>query len=514
MSSRVCQQLIEVFLLVEQPRQRLSHWSQTLAPLDGPDAPPIASVDAYYDPTSNQAIVGLRYDELVLGPDRVGFLVEMALLAEIGMIQPAELSEADRERFVHRRLSNCTLHVGDQRKIVRALVELVRRAREQKQVATLPRLRRDIPRPSPNVISRAGVHRANTVVMSTAQNQQMIEAASAGPAIEVPTEPYLPAAGDSLEPDTIYGRYQRSGRWVPLRIGALSLKGAVLMAGALPRHDDRIEIALAYTNYRALVRGVVEKISTRQEAASSGTTTFNVRFELDAVSRQEFAALLTAARAAKVTLRPSPLRSTRRYPIEWPICLGTGHGAMRAEALDVSTNGMFVKPPHALALEAKLTFSAVLDDGSSSVSGRSRVIRNMSDAAAKAVGRPPGYGLSIIEMLDEDRNQWLAFLMRIEQRAGKRVLIGAAPARLDELQKGLGAAGYVVTGGSEPSVIARLASETAHPVDAALIDASWLAQASSSRVESLFSVRKVPCVTVHGDVQRARVAVDRLLSVV
>jgi hypothetical protein len=93
------------------------------------------------------------------------------------------------------------------------------------------------------------------------------------------------------------------------------------MAGALPRHDERIDVAVAYTNYRALVCGVVEKISTRQEAASSGTTTFNVRFELDAASRREFAALLTAARAAKVKLRPPPLRSTRRYPVEWSICL-------------------------------------------------------------------------------------------------------------------------------------------------------------------------------------------------
>src|ERR1044071_3661751 len=67
MPSRVSSPLVEVFLLVEQPRQRLSHWSQALAPLDDAAAPPLASVDAYYDPASNQALFGLRYDEQALG---------------------------------------------------------------------------------------------------------------------------------------------------------------------------------------------------------------------------------------------------------------------------------------------------------------------------------------------------------------------------------------------------------------------------------------------------------------
>src|SRR5262245_9332911 len=90
MSSRGIQGLVEVFLLVEQPRQRLSHWSQALAPLDGPNAPPLSAVDAYYDPASNQAIFALRFDERALGPQRLRFVVEVALLTEIGMIQPAE----------------------------------------------------------------------------------------------------------------------------------------------------------------------------------------------------------------------------------------------------------------------------------------------------------------------------------------------------------------------------------------------------------------------------------------
>jgi PilZ domain len=607
MPSLVFQPLVEVFLLVEQPRQRLSHWTQVLAPLDGVDAPPVATVDVHYDPTSNQAIFGLRYDELALGPDRLKFLVDLALLAEIGMIQPAELTEADRGRFVGERLARCTVHVGDQRKIVNALVELVRRVRDQHQKLTgrsplaarasmaprdsswagppprstrdlahgsvrqpkqqfleeaaaaereaerlapaappvtpqapvirapvtasarrlagaLPPRRIDLPRPSPNVVARPGVHRASTVMMSPVETERMLEEATTGTAtleesatttaVDAPTEPYLPTSHPT-DPDTLHARYLRSGRWVPIRIGALSLKGAALMACALPRIGDRVDVALSFANYRALVRGAVGKISTTQEAASSGATTFSVSFELDDGSRRELTALLTAARTAKVMLKPPPSRSTRRYPVEWPINLGTKRGTVRAEALDVSADGMFVKPLHALSLEAHVTFSMVLDDGLSPVAGRARVVRHISEIDARGTGLLPGYGLSIVEMADDDRERWSAFLLRIEQRSARRVLIGAAPARLAELQSQLSAAGYAVTGGSDPGAIAQLASADAHPVDAALIDARWLAAASTPmRVESLFSARKLPCVTVHGDAERARIAVDRLLSVV
>ncbi|HSS02837.1 MAG TPA: hypothetical protein VLM79_37505 [Kofleriaceae bacterium] len=608
MPSRVFQPLVEVFLLVEQPRQRLSHWTQALAPLDGSTAPPVASVDAYYDPACNQAIFGLRYDELALGPTRLGFIVEVALLAEIGMIQPAELSDGDRKRFVGERLSSCTLHVGDQRKVVGALVELVRRIRSQKGMTTppsteavspllprsssvpgrpqtdpgnpvlvargtrklgtedgeeQPKSTRDLPvggartskpftvppmpegepdpdakrvvnepvaaserllanalprrdhtlRPSPNVIVRGGVHRADTVMMPTAQAQQMLEAASRE--IEVTTEQYMPKTVDPAQPGVIYGRYLRGGRWIPTRIGALSLKGASLMAGALPRVDDRVDVSLSFEKHRALVRGAVAKVSSMQEAQATGATTFSVNFELDDASRRELTALLTAARAAKVTIKPPPARSTRRYPVEWPMTFGTMRGAVRAEALDVSTEGMFVRPLNDLALDANLTFTAVLDDGGPPVSGRARAVRRVGEVEARGAGLSPGYGLMILEMTDAERERWGGFLARIEKRASKRVLIGAAPARLAELQSGLVAAGYAVTGGSDRDIIAQLASAEARPVDAALIDAAWLVGGSAPAwVDSLFASRNVPYVAMHGDAKRARVAIDKLLSVV
>src|SRR5687767_9392976 len=117
MPSRVPPPLVEIYLLVEQPRPRLSHWSQALAPLDGPDAPAPAAIDAYYEAATNQAIFGLRYAASALGPARLAPILELARLAEVGVVQPAQLSEGDRRRFVTERLKRCAVHVAGQRTV-------------------------------------------------------------------------------------------------------------------------------------------------------------------------------------------------------------------------------------------------------------------------------------------------------------------------------------------------------------------------------------------------------------
>jgi hypothetical protein len=372
----------------------------------------------------------------------------------------------------------------------------------------------ELSRLSPHVRVRPALDLTTTVMMSVSEADQLVKAAKFGTEIDRPTKPYLVVSGNMSEPDTIYARYLRGDRWVPSRLGALSLKGAALMASALPRVGDRIDITLAYADYRAFVRGAVEKISSMPEAGPSGTAAFNVNFELDDASRRELTALLTAARAAKVKLKPLALRRTPRYSVAWPICLGLGRRTVPAKALEVSTGGLFVRPLHALTLDDSVTFTAVLDDARAPVSGRSRVVHDQSDGEAKAAARSSGYGLSIVEIARADRKRWSAFLARIEQRSARRVLIGAAPARLAVLQSELEAAGYVVTGSSEPSALARLANTEARPVDAALIDAGWLATAPATRVEQLLVARSVPSVRVHGDAKRARIEVDRLLAVV
>src|ERR1700733_2560072 len=130
--------LVEAFLLIEQPRQRLGHWITALAALDSPSAPPLAAIIAYYDPTCDQALLDLRYDELALGPTKLGFVVEVALLAEVGMIQPAELSELERKRFLMERLTRCTLQVTYQRSAIGALTERVRKIKGERSAKSIP----------------------------------------------------------------------------------------------------------------------------------------------------------------------------------------------------------------------------------------------------------------------------------------------------------------------------------------------------------------------------------------
>ena len=525
--------LIDAFLLVDQPRQRLGHWSRALGKLDSSDAPPLATISAYYDPTTDQALLGLRYDELALGPERLSYVVEVALLAELGMIQPGELSDGDRRRFLLERLSRCTVQIDDQRNVVGALTELVRQVKEQKGGGAMPKrppanpmtprtatserplsvhvksTRDDLP-PAPPRMERAerrdeamqtggSIHTAETLAKPIAA---IATARAASPRLE----------GEPFSPTVIYARYLRGGKWVPLRIGALSLKGAALMSGALPRINDNVDVALSFGAHRALVRGAVGKVSSEKEVQASGASTFSVDFELDDASRRQLTTLLTAARAAQVTIKPPPPRATRRFPVEWPIALNTTRaGSVRADALDLSLEGMFVKPQHALTIDAVITWSSMIDDSGPPISGRAKVVRHVNELEAAALGLTAGFGIQIIEMGDDDRERWKAFIARIECRADKRVLVGATPARLAELQTALSSIGYAVMGGTDPGALVQLARQ-ARPFDAVLIDSGWLPSgASASWIESLFSARNVPCLTLHGDSRRARGAIDKLL---
>ncbi|HEY5943873.1 MAG TPA: hypothetical protein VIV40_00200, partial [Kofleriaceae bacterium] len=123
-------QIVEAFLLVEQPRQRLGYWTKALAALDTPDAPPVYSIIAYYDPTSDQALLDVQYEA---ASANMKFVVEVALLAEVGMVQPAELSEGERVRFLAERLPRCTIRVTSQRSPAAALIEVVRRIKDIRQ---------------------------------------------------------------------------------------------------------------------------------------------------------------------------------------------------------------------------------------------------------------------------------------------------------------------------------------------------------------------------------------------
>jgi hypothetical protein len=528
--------LVEAFLVFEQPRQRLGHWMSVVAPLDTHKAPALAGVAAYYDPSCDQALIGLRYDELALGPERLAFVIEVALLAELGMVQPQELAQGDRKRFLVERLSRCSIQVTDQRSVGSALQELVRLIKEtraaprtvvapSKGPPPIPLTPRGSTRNPVLLTSPKGTRDDLRQIPVRAKSTRDVEPArprSTSPHVIPRSQLEADAAPTVVRPrpptgpqPIIYARYLRSGRWVPVRIGALSLKGAALLTGALPRVHDYVDVAFTFAGHRALVRGAVAKVSSMQEASTTGAATFSVSFVLDDASRKQLTQLLTAARAANVTIKPPPPRATRRFPVEWPVAIGTNRGTIRGDALDVSHEGLFVRTTVGLELDGTVTFTAVLDDAVMPIAGRAQVVRAIGDEDAQVGGLVAGFGLHILDMAPTDRARWTAFLSRIERRADKRVLIGAAPARLAELQAALAAAGYAVTGGTDPGALVQLASAETRPVDAALIDAGWLAPgATATWVESLFSARNVPCLTMDGDSRRARSAMDKLLLVV
>lgn len=175
---------------------------------------------------------------------------------------------------------------------------------------------------------------------------------------------------------------------------------------------------------------------------------------------------------------------------------------------------MFVRPALPIERNAVLDVSVVLDDGAPAITARAKVVRHLGPALAKQCGLSAGFGLALLEMSDVDRARWQLFVSRVERRTEKRVLVGAPPTRLAELQASLAACGYAVTGGTDPGAIVQLASRDPHPADAVLIDATWAAtEGTSAALESVFAAKHLPFVTLHGDARTARSALDRLLAV-
>ncbi len=523
---------IEAFLVIDQPRQRLGHWVNALAALDSPFGPNIAEIVAYYDPSTDQALLNLQYDLSALDDTGLQYVMNVAILAEVGMIQPAELSEGERMRFLSTRLARCSIRLSGsqvgQRTTVGALTELVKKIKSDRVhntrpvpiPPTLPAVVAAPPPVPPPVVTAKGT-RDKLERLSSPSGEALLARMKPAPHREDrETTPMGMAALAELSARTkaagiIYARYLRGGRWIPVRVGALSLKGAALLTGALPRLHDRVELELTFESHRARVRGMVAKVSTSREAAATGASTFSMSFKLDEASRESLTGLLVAAREAKVTIKPPPARATRRFPVEWQIVLGTLRGAVKAIASDVSTTGMFVRPNVPLELGSYVNFSVVLDDASSPIAGRARIVRSIDEAEANEAGFAPGYGLEIVEMSEPDRMRWLGFIARIERRTEKRVLIGAEPERLAELQAHLAGLGYTVVGGTDPGALVQLANAETRPADAVLLDAGWLQnEASIAIVENLMAARKVPCVTMNGEVRRARQTIDRLLEVV
>ena len=112
---------------------------------------------------------------------------------------------------------------------------------------------------------------------------------------------------------------------------------------------------------------------------------------------------------------------------------------------------------------------------------------------------------------EQDKQLYEQLVDRVEQRATKRVIIGAAPDRLHCLSDGLSAVGYSAAGASDPSSLARL---TTMPADMAIVDASLIRGVGNSWIRRVFTSRNIPCISTNQDsVERTRANVDTLLRV-
>src|SRR5262249_37475330 len=159
--------------------------------------------------------------------------------------------------------------------------ELVRRARRGGRLATplpVPPVPPRLAPPDPVTTEAREAQRAMVQRLPRAPYLPAPPESRADGSQPLPTEAIATAEGSRtepiMEPGVIYARFLRSGRWVPIRVGALSLRGASLLSGALPRLHDHVDLALSFSGHRALVRGPVKRVSSHEEATSFGAATF------------------------------------------------------------------------------------------------------------------------------------------------------------------------------------------------------------------------------------------------
>lgn len=314
----------EVHLLVEQPRQRLRYWCGVLAALDAPRAPRLVSAVAHYDSSSELAVLQLQYDRVAFDDVARKYVVNVALDARVGMIQPDELSETDRQRFLVARLARCKLRGTSQSTVIGALTELVHEvtSRPSRAAATPPPIpsarpsKTAIGTPRPSLVAATGTRDdlETRIVVREADDDSSTTSPYEGPRIAArgSTPPRYDdderitsplgvhtlgvIAANKATPDRIHVRYLQAGRWLTARVGAIGLNGAALLTSALPRVKERIEVELAFGAHRAVVMGMVSKTPTGEEVSNTGAATFTVKFVLDDQSREGLFALLLAVR--------------------------------------------------------------------------------------------------------------------------------------------------------------------------------------------------------------------------
>lgn len=543
------------YLVLDQPRQRLSHWVSALAPLADPGAPQPLRVDGYYLAGEDRALLGLWFLD---GDTEAATLVaQVARLAEIAMIDPAQLAEPDR-RALLEKLQSSEVAIEQAASVPEVLTDLVRRGRELRALAPartitdralanaqaaaagaepalarsptprtfapppLAPVRERLPSPSPPDVLAQGTARGplaatRTEVALAASLLRDDARRPAGtrtdlarePALETNPDPFA-LAFEATAP-TLEARVLRGPRWLPAQLSYVSLERLRVASVAIPRVRDRVVVAVTFAEAAVTLGGEVTYVSDELEAQHTGVSAFELSLVADEAQRSKLAALLRRARAAHAQLRPPPPRAAQRFALTWPVTLSTSRGSIRAELHDVSAGGMFVSPLRDLEVSGAVGVSLVLDDLLSTVTGRAQVMRQLGPTEARQRGVRLGYGLALTELAEPARLGWERFVARTRRRNARRVLVCAAAARFEEISASLAGAGYAVCGGPDPAMALRFAE--LEPPDAAVVDGDWAQGTTPGWLAERLAACGVRCLTTHGDARRAYGEVDRLLGV-
>lgn len=542
------------YLVLDQPRQRLSHWVAALAPLVEPSAPQPLRVDGYYLAGEDRALLGLWF--LSGDAEAAGLVAQVARLAEIPVIDPAQLAEPDR-RALLEKLQSSEVAIEQSASVPEVLADLVRRGRElralspartitdralagaqaagpgvEPALARSPTPRAPLPPPvaqaarerlpsppdalaqgtarGPLAASRAEVAAASSLLRDDARRPTGTRRDLARePVLETNSDPFA-LAFEATAP-TLEARVLRGSRWLPAQLSYLSLERLRLASVAVPRVRDRAVVSVSFAEASATLGGEITYVSDELEAQHTGVAAFEIALALDEGQRGKLGALLRRARAAHAQLRPPPPRSSQRFSLTWPVTLSTARGSIRAEVHDVSDGGMFVSPLRDLELSGAVGVSLVLDDLLSTVTGRAQVIRQLGPTEARQRGLRLGYGLALTELAEPARLGWERFVVRVRRRSARRILVCAGAARFEEISASLVGAGYTVCGGPDPGMALRFAE--LEPPDAAVLDGDWAQGATPGWLAERLAAAGVRCLTTHGDARRAYGEVDRLLGV-
>lgn len=525
----------EIYLVVDNAR------SQALTRAwDRFDDPAVSAVDLYFRPTTDVALVAVH---LRTGRDR-GRWIGQVVASGVAVIDPARMGDGDRRAFFATYLQSYEVVARGCTGVAGAMTALRTRATKPGARGTGPALALPDPGPAPErrptyprlgseptpsrtatptalpPLPAAGLRgrdptRGTALGLGAIREPAPPDDGDRAPTTEYcqhDTEPLSPPALTASEQPTVTVRFLRGGQWSHARLRSLSARGAYLVTGAPPRLNDEVHVALALGDRSAVVRGTVYHVTTARDAVETGSSGFAVRFPIEpGPARDRLIELLQEARTLGVVIKPPPARAAVRFPVRWPVELRGADGTS-ADVLDVSLGGMFISPRGPLH-DSMVTAVVPVDVGDPPIELRARVARAVSSDDASHRGLAPGYGLEIVDMSEGDRVRWSRFLSRVERRAAKSVLVGAAPRRLEAIARALTDAGYAVTSSADAGALVRLADGPTLP-DVAVIDDSLLEQGvSAAWLEQMFTARQVPCITVRGDAARARMVVDGLLAV-